>query len=111
MRWIDDGVALVIRKSSLSASCPAMTALALIPRRRRRGYRRRTEAHGLLRPQRPDVERSSGHQEQRDQIDRIGLRRRDRPLHKTLGCGALRFFFHAVLCVKGNAKGRAIWPA
>ena len=43
----------------------------------------RTQADGLLRPQRSDVERQSGNQEKTDEIHRIGLRRRDRPPHES----------------------------
>ena len=54
-----------------------------VPALSRRGYRRRPHADRLLRLERAGIERQSGHQEQTDQIHRIGLRRRDRPPRKT----------------------------
>src|ERR1700733_14795222 len=64
-------------------------------------HRRRTEAHRLLRSQATDIERRPRHQEQRDQVDHIGLRRRDRPAyHASEDGGRTGFVFHAVLLLE-----------
>src|SRR6266576_2604626 len=56
----------------------------------------RSQPDRLLRLQRSDVKRQSGDQEKTDEVDRIGLRRRDRPPHKFpyRRCRA-GFLFHA----------------
>src|SRR5258708_27061976 len=69
----------VSRRRWMAGSSPAMTNRVSVPRG---GRRRRTEADSLLRLQRSDVERQARHQEKTDEIDRNGLRRRGRPLHK-----------------------------
>src|SRR5882672_9415 len=59
------------------------------------GYRWRSHPDRLLRLQRADVERQAGDQEKTDEIDRIGLRRRDRPTRKTSDDGCWTgFVFH-----------------
>src|SRR5439155_4651691 len=75
----------------------------------RHGDRRRTEADGLLRPQRSHIERQSGHQEKTDKINRIGLRRRDRPPQKSSDRRhRIAVVFHAavLLDMQGNWKGQ-----
>src|ERR1700687_1470717 len=73
----------------MAGSSSAKTRFALLPGHdegisvARRRYRRRTQPDGLLRLQRANVERRSCNQEKTDEIDRVGLRRRDRPPHKT----------------------------
>src|ERR1700716_2970551 len=63
------------------------------------GHRRGAHAERPLRLSRPRIERESGNQEKTDEIDRIGLRRRDRPSRKTwdASCRAGLFFHAAVL--------------
>src|SRR6266481_2474941 len=88
-------------------SSPAMTNGAQSIARR--GDRRRTQADGLLRLQRPGVERQSGHQEKTDKIKRIGLRRRDRPSQKSSDrCHRIAVVFHAAVLLDtgGNWKGQ-----
>src|SRR5258708_33981615 len=91
---------------------PGMTMIASVARRR---HRRWTQPHGLLRLQRADVERRSCNQEKADEVDHIGLRRRDRPPHKFSDrCCRTGPFFHAggflesVKIWKGKYTGRTI---
>src|SRR5712691_7031150 len=70
-----------------------------------------TQPDRLLRLQRSDVKRQSGHQEKTDEVDRIGLRRRNRPPHKFpyRRCRA-GFVFHARVLLETTLiwKGKCI---
>src|SRR2546429_4287288 len=71
--------------------------------------RRRTQADGLLRPQRSHIERQSSDQEKTDKIKRIGLRRRDRPPQKSSDRRhRIAVVFHAavLLDTEANWKGQ-----
>jgi hypothetical protein len=73
----------------------------------RDGDRRGTKPYRLLGLQRPDIERPSGHQKKRDEIDRVGLRRRDRPPHKTsYHSRRTGFVFHAVVLREMGRDGK-----
>src|SRR5260370_35067114 len=90
-----------------------MTSRVSVPRG---GRWRRTEADSLLRLQRSDVERQARHQEKTDEIDRNGLRRRGRPLHKAFDpCCRWVFFFHGEVFLETDTNwkvpmGRARYP-
>src|SRR5229473_7431635 len=79
----------------------------------RGGDGRGTEADRLLRLQRADIERRSRDQEKTDQINRVGLRRRDRPPRKTPDDSRRSsFLFHGVLLLEmaRNWKGQMYTP-
>src|SRR5258706_16394646 len=96
-------------KTRRRKGCLSIFVGFLIPRC---GDRRRTQACGLLRPQRSRIERQSQDQEKTDEIDRIRLRRGDRPPHKSSDrrhwIGIVRH--GAVLLeAEGNWKGQMGW--
>src|SRR5216684_6267355 len=75
----------------------------------RGGDGRGTEADRLLRLQRADIERRSRNQEKTDEINRVGLRRRNRPPRKTPDDSRRSgFLFHGVLLLEmaRNWKGQ-----
>ena len=81
MRTIEGGASRVIGMIRLSVA---------------RGGDRRGTADGILRLQRTGVKRQSRHQQEGEEINRIGLRRGDCPPHQASGrCGA-GIVFHAV---------------
>src|SRR5207302_737143 len=68
----------------------------------------RAEADGLFRLQHTGIERQPPDQDQADQIDRVGLRRRRRPLQETLGLSWRAFFvFHGVVLLETFKERKA----
>lgn len=99
-----------LRKSGIGHVSTGESSASLIHLRNslvRRGDRRGSDAAGLLRLQRTGIEREPGDQDKRDEVHRIGLRRRRRPSRqasdRSCRTGVVR---HAVVLLETTGDGK-----